>query len=625
MALLVVVARVIVLKSLLALGRSSYAETYRITKRPLITDSQLERESVWKFGYIYDTIAMLVCYYYLNVFHSLPLWNWNGLLWQIIFHATLVEFIYYWWHRALHFQWLYKKYHQYHHKSINTEPTTALSFEIFERVSYTFLFAIAPICTDFIGQQSYLTFSLYFIWFDIMNEGGHINFEVAPNWYFKTPLKYLFYTPTFHSVHHTKYKKNYSLFMPWTDMVFGTATHTHEIPEEILPTRVAKSRDFVLLVHPAGLSSALYSKKIHPWFFAIPNPIHKYQKKIWMWLYYPYLLLASIYWNLTQKNGFHTEEDFTFSNLAIKTPESSNGPLKNYYDGGTWIIRNYGVQYLLPSFKKLIQTRIEEAVLDAVKQNIRVVILGNFNKAEWMNHGGTDIVEKHKDKLKGTYISHGDTLSASVVYNYTMQLKQQNYWNKSVFVTGATSKIGRAVCLSLANQGIRVVMLTQCKERFDEIAAEAGENSKNLVFASNLSQGKTCDLWLTGKMIPSGSELLNAIPADSTVVNFAVPDPLTLRLLKSRPDILHLDSGLLAYDTKAMSPKFTWLLPSGIIYACLGGGIVHSVLGYEKHEVGPVIISEMDKYWKAALQLGFSIPAPSSFHSPIIMPAPKNI
>jgi len=72
-----------------------------------------------------------------------------------------------------------------------------------------------------------------------------------------------------------------------------------------------------------------------------------------------------------------------------------------------------------------------------------------------------------------------------------------------------------------------------------------------------------------------------------------------------------------------MSPKFTWLLPSGIIYACLAGGIVHSVLGYEKHEVGPVVIDEMDKYWNAALQLGFSIPAPSSFYNPIKMPAPR--
>jgi len=343
-----------------------------------------------------------------------------------------------------------------------------------------------------------------------------------------------------------------------------------------------------------------------------------------MWLYYPYLALASIYWNL-EKIGHHVEEDFTFSNLSKKTPEGSNGTLKNYYDGATWIIRNYGVQYLLPSFKKLIQTRIEQAVLDAVDQNIRVVILGNFNKAEWMNHGGSDIVEKYKDRLKGTYISHGDTLSAAVIYKFTMRLKQQNYWVKSVFVTGATSKIGRGVCLSLANEGIRVVMLTQCKERFDEIAAEAGENSKFLVYASDLSEGKSCDLWLTGKMIPYGTELLNAIPADATVVNFAVPDPLTPKLLQSRPDLLHLDSGLLAYDLKAMSPKFTWLLPSGVIYACLGGGIVHSVLGYEKHEVGPVIISEMDKYWNAALELGFSIPAPSSFYTPITLPAPKNI
>jgi len=342
-------------------------------------------------------------------------------------------------------------------------------------------------------------------------------------------------------------------------------------------------------------------------------------------LYYPYLALGSIYWNLSQSLGFHQEEDFTFSNLATKTPEGANGTLKNYYDGATWVIHNYGVQYLLPSFKKLIQTRIEQAVLNAAKQNIRVVILGNFNKAEWMNHGGSDIVEKYKDQLKGTYISHGDTLSAAVIYQYTMKLRQQNYWNKSVFVTGATSKIGRAVVLSLANQEIRVVMLTQCKERFDEIAAEAGEYSKYLVYASNLSEGKSCDLWLTGKMIPHGAELMNAIPADATVVNFAVPDPLTPKLLKFRPDILHLDSGLLQYDLKAMSPKFTWLLPSGIIYACLGGGIVHSVLGYEKHEVGPVIISEMEKYWNAALQLGFSIPAPLSFYSPITMPAPKNI
>jgi len=229
------------------------------------------------------------------------------------------------------------------------------------------------------------------------------------------------------------------------------------------------------------------------------------------------------------------------------------------------------------------------------------------------------------DKLHGTYISHGDTLSAAVVYQYALWLKANNYWNKAVFVTGSTSKIGRALCLQLIKQGIKVYMYTQCRPRFDEIADEADPSLRHLlVFCDDLSMGKDCDLWFTGKMIPRGKELINAIPKHSIIVNFAVPDPLTPQLMSKRPDLLHVDSGLLQYDTKVMDPKFTWLLPQGTIYACLGGCIVHSVLGIEAHEVGAVVIEDMDKYWNAALELGFSIPPHSSFYSPITMPPPRN-
>jgi sterol desaturase/sphingolipid hydroxylase (fatty acid hydroxylase superfamily)/predicted amino acid dehydrogenase len=617
-------SRVIILKFLLFLNRTDYADTYRITKKPAINDMQLERESVWKYGYIYDTVAMMGCYYY-GMFNNLPLINLYGLVLHLFWHATAVEFIYYWFHRLLHVQWFYKKYHQYHHKSINTLPTTALSFEIVERVSYTILFAIPAIATDLMGYQSLIAFALYYCWFDFMNEGGHINFEPLPQWYFSSPLRYLIYSPTFHAVHHTKFKRNYSLFMPWTDILFGTATYSgYDKNEEILPTRAPQTTDFMLLVHAAYLGSALYSVRLHPKLSVMFRLSHKYQHRFWMYLFYPYLFVISVYWTLLEKIGFHSEEDFEF------TPNTNDqlkwdAPLKTNYNGSTWIIRNYGVQYLLPSFKRIIQNRIENAVLEAQRQNIRVVGLGNFNKAEWMNHGGSDIVDKLKDKLKGIYISHGDTLSAAVIYNYSMQLKYLGYWNKSVFVTGSTSKIGRAVVLSLANQQIRVVMYTQCRERFDEIAAEAGENAKFLVFSDDLRDGKTCDLWLTGKMLPKGKELINAIPPHSVVVNFAVPDPLTPKLMKSRPDLLHLDSGLLHYDHKVMNPKFTWLLPKGHIYACLAGAVVHSVLGIESHEVGPVVVSDMEKYWNAALALGFTIPPPSSFYNPITMPPPRNL
>jgi predicted amino acid dehydrogenase len=352
---------------------------------------------------------------------------------------------------------------------------------------------------------------------------------------------------------------------------------------------------------------------------------HKLEHKFSMYLFYPYLWTICLYLNFFDPIGFHVEEEFGFTCQPASENSGGYAPRKPEMQGSTWTIRNFGATYLMPSLKKQINERIERAVLQASREGIRVVGLGNFNKAEWMNHGGSDIVEKLGDRLGNTYISHGDTLSAAVVYQYAMALRQKGYWSRGVFVTGSTSKIGRAVVLSLAAQHIRVVMFTQVKARFEEIAAEAGPNRQYLTCAHDLADGKACDLWLTGKMVPYGKELLNALPYGSTLLNFSVPDPLTHKLLSTRPDILHLDTGLLAYNPKVMSPRFTLLLPDGMIYACLAGSVVHSALGLEAHEVGPVIVADMDKYWNAALTLGFSIPAPTSFYNPITMPPPTKL
>lgn len=236
--LLLWLIRVIILKSLVSIGRSDYAETLRITRRPTITDKQLEREAIWVYGYGYDTVAICLIYFSGSL-NSLPLYDnlLKNIFWMLIWHTIVVEPIYYAFHRLLHWQWFYKNFHQYHHKSINTEPTTGVSFEIYERVSYTVLFAIAPLITDYQGYQSYLGFILYYVWFDIMNEGGHINFEPLPDWWLKSPLHLIFYSPTFHSIHHTKFKKNYSLFMPYTDILFGTAVYNENNSlSSVLPT-----------------------------------------------------------------------------------------------------------------------------------------------------------------------------------------------------------------------------------------------------------------------------------------------------------------------------------------------------------------------------------------------------
>jgi len=239
------ILRVIVLRILVNLSRSQLAENYKITRKPAITGAQLERESVWKYGYVLDTLAFLGVYYQ-GLFQGLPFFDWRPIFVMIFFHATVVEFVYYWFHRALHVSWLYKNYHQYHHKSIATEPTTGLSFEVGERLSYTVLFAVSPLLSAYFGYQSLVTLGLYFIAFDILNEGGHINFEVAPDWYHSSFLRYILYTPSFHATHHTKFKKNYSLFMPWSDLIFSTAVYEVDPSPSILPvssSQQQKQRD----------------------------------------------------------------------------------------------------------------------------------------------------------------------------------------------------------------------------------------------------------------------------------------------------------------------------------------------------------------------------------------------
>ena len=73
-------------------------------------------------------------------------------------------------------------------------------------------------------------------------------------------------------------------------------------------------------------------------------------------------------------------------------------------------------------------------------------------------------VERHPN-LK-VRICHGNTLTAAVV------VKELRPDCKEVFMTGATSKLGRAISLYLARKGVRVLMMTNSEERFRKIQAE---------------------------------------------------------------------------------------------------------------------------------------------------------
>ncbi|EHA8587097.1 putative protein CER1-like 1 [Cocos nucifera] len=109
-----------------------------------------------------------------------------------------VEFLYYWFHRALHHHFLYSRYHSHHHASIVVEPITSVIHPFAEHVAYSLLFSIPMLATAFTGTASVLSIFGYIAYIDFMNNLGHCNFELVPQWLFRAfpPLKYLMYTPS---------------------------------------------------------------------------------------------------------------------------------------------------------------------------------------------------------------------------------------------------------------------------------------------------------------------------------------------------------------------------------------------------------------------------------------------
>ncbi|KAE8711465.1 Detected protein of confused Function [Hibiscus syriacus] len=77
---------------------------------------------------------------------------------------------------------------------------------------------------------------------------GHCNFEFIPKWIFTIfpPLKYIVYTPSFHSLHHTKFRTNYSLFCPFYDYAYGTVDVSTDTVYETALKGAEESPDVVV-------------------------------------------------------------------------------------------------------------------------------------------------------------------------------------------------------------------------------------------------------------------------------------------------------------------------------------------------------------------------------------------
>jgi Delta7-sterol 5-desaturase len=146
------------------------------------------------------------------------------IIWSIV-SIPLLLFIndswFYFVHRILHSDRIYKLIHNEHHKSLDTTPFTVLSFHFLEPV----LLVLWVIPVMLFLPVHILTMAVVNAYGFFDNVKAHLGYEFFPAWFNRGPFRWLT-TSTYHNMHHKRFKGNYGLHFRFWDRILGT-----EIPE----------------------------------------------------------------------------------------------------------------------------------------------------------------------------------------------------------------------------------------------------------------------------------------------------------------------------------------------------------------------------------------------------------
>ncbi|KAK7386203.1 hypothetical protein VNO78_26245 [Psophocarpus tetragonolobus] len=524
---------------------------------------QVDRERNWDDQILFTGLIYYIVNYVIAGASHLPLWRTDGLVFITLLHMGPVEFLYYWLHRALHHHFLYSRYHSHHHSSIVTEPITSVIHPFAEHISYFLLFSIPLLTLVFTKTASMIALFGYVTYIDFMNNMGHCNFEIVPTWLFKIfpPLKYLMYTPSFHSLHHTQFRTNYSLFMPFYDYIYGTVDKASDLLHDSTLKREEETPDVVHLTHFTTPQSIYHLRLGFAYLASKP-----YTSKWYLCLMWPVTAWSMIITWLCGRTFI--VEGNRFGTLKLQT----------------WAIPKYSLQYVLPSQKMAINKMIEEAILDADEKGIKVLSLGLMNQGEDLNIYGGLYVSKHL-KLKVKVVD-GSSLAVAVVLNSIPKGTTQ------VLLRGKLTKVACALAFKLCQQGVKVAVMHED----DYLRLKKLFNC----FETNLTIMKsyTQMTWLVGDDLTEEEQL--KAPKGTLFIPYSQFPPR-----KCRKDCsYHCTPAMLIPSCVENVHSCEDWLPRRVMSAWRIAGIVHSLEKWSEHECN-YKMHNIDKVWHSTLQHGF--------------------
>lgn len=139
-------------------------------------------------------------------------------------------------HRFLHRPSIYRHVHAVHHRSIDVNPFTSLSFHWLEPFLLSvWIFPVAilmPIYAPALGVIQLIGL--------LDNVKSHLGYELYPAWLNRSPLRW-FTSSTYHNMHHTKFTGNFGVHFRFWDKLLGTELPQYESEYDRVKQRVREA------------------------------------------------------------------------------------------------------------------------------------------------------------------------------------------------------------------------------------------------------------------------------------------------------------------------------------------------------------------------------------------------
>lgn len=157
------------------------------------------------------------------------------LCFSIVLMLLVHDTYFYWTHRAMHSQALYKWFHKVHHLSTNPSPWAAYAFHPLEAVVEAGIIVVLAL----IMPVHPLSISLFLLIMMIYNVYGHVGYELYPKGFSTSAVGRWVNTSVNHNQHHQFFKGNYGLYFLWWDRWMGTLREDYDVQFKEITSRVA--------------------------------------------------------------------------------------------------------------------------------------------------------------------------------------------------------------------------------------------------------------------------------------------------------------------------------------------------------------------------------------------------